>query len=190
MPAPTPTLNPIDNANLWMYFTLRGVPSPGTIPRNGLKGFKRETGWDKKKGKGTQGATLTLTTSPPVEGTITLQLFTPIDFQNWDTFVTSVLSIAPAKQKASGLAIYHPQFASIGLVSVVIANYTGPEHQGKGLYTASIEMIEWQPPPPVSIVATVGQTFPDLPDTEVSPPNPEIAALQAQIATLQHANQP
>lgn len=190
MPAPTPTLNPIDNANLWMYFTLRGVTSPGTIPRNGIRGFKRETGWDKKRGKGTQGATLTLTTVPPIEGTIILQLFQPIDFENWDTFVKNVLSISPARQQAQGLAIYHPQFASIGLVSVVIANYTGPEHQGKGLYHVSIEMIEWQPPPAKSIVATVGQTFPDFPDTDIAPPNPEITALQQQIAILNHANQP
>jgi hypothetical protein len=190
MAAPSPTLNPIDNSNLWMYFTLRGIPSPGTIPINGIKGFKRETGWDKKAGKGTQGATLTLKTLPPVEGTITLQLITPTDFNNWDIFVSKVLAIAPAKQKASGLAIYHPQFASIGLVSVVVADYTGPEYQGKGKYYATIKLIEWQAPPPVSIVATVGQTFPDLPDSDVSPPNPEIAALQAQIATLQHANQP
>ena len=189
MSSPTPTLNPIDNANLWMYFQLRGVPSPGTIPRGGIKGFKRETGWDKKKGKGTQGATLTLTTVPPVEGSITLQLFTPADFENWDTFVKNVLSISPAKQQAQGLTIYHPQFASIGLTNVVIANYTGPEHIGKGLYHVSIDFIEWQAPPAKSVVATVGQTFPDFPDTDVPPQNPEITALQQQIALLNHANQ-
>lgn len=191
MPSPTPTVNPIQNANLWMYFMLGGVPSPGTIPPGGIKGFKRETGWDKKKGKGSQGATLTLTSQPPMEGTITLQLITPQDFANWDNFVEAVLSISAADQKSYGLAIYHPQFSSQGLTAVVVAHYTGPEHQGKGKYFATIEMIEWSPPPSVSIVSTPAAQAPDAPDdTQVTPPNPEIVALEAQIALLNRAANP
>ena len=71
MSAPSPTLDPIKNSNLWVAFTLKGISSPGTIPKGGVKGFKRQTGWDKKKGKGTRGATLTLTSQPPVEGSFT-----------------------------------------------------------------------------------------------------------------------
>jgi hypothetical protein len=190
--APQPTINPITQANDWMYAMLGGVPTPGTIPRNGIKGFKRETGWDKKKGKGTQGATLTLTSQPPCEGSITLQLFTKDDFDNWDVFVLSILSIPAAKQKAQGLSVYHPQFASLGLIAVVVKSYTGPEHQGKGLYTATIELIEWNQPPPVSIVSTPPKVAPDKPDSNstVTPPDPEIAALQQQIALLNQANKP
>lgn len=189
MPSPTPTLNPIQNANSWHTFTLGGQQSPGTIPRGGIRGFKRETGWDKKKGKGLQGATLTLKTQPPVEGSIALQLITATDFANWDAFVSNALSISPTKQQAQGLAIYHPQFSSIGLTTVVVKNYSAPEHQGKGMYVATVELIEWAPPPPVNITSTVTATKPDVPDAEVPPPDPRIVALQAQLQTLQRANQ-
>lgn len=185
MASPTPTLEPIHNSNLWSKFQLMGVTSPGTIPRGGFKGFKRETGWDKKKGKGTQGATLTLTSMPPCEGTITIQLFTPKDFEDWDNFVSSVLSTDVTKQKAQGLSVYHPSFSSLGLTTVVIEYYTSPEHQGKGLYKAEIKLIEWSPPPAKDITKTPESVATDSssPTTPV-PVDPRVAALQEQIRQL------
>jgi hypothetical protein len=180
MSAPSATLSPISNANDWMYALIAGIPTPGTIPaRGGFKGFKRETGWDVKKGKGTQGAYLTLTTLPPAEGTITFQLLTDADFAQWDALVTGALSISPAKQKANGLTIYHPRFASIGLVAVVVKDYEPPDHVGKGLYLASVELIEWSKPPAVSIVSSVVKTT--LPTVTITGEDPEVARLQAQI---------
>src|SRR5271165_7029104 len=185
--------------NDWTYFTLSGVASPGTIMRGGVRGFERETGWDEKRGKGTKGATLTLTSAPPVKGQIVLQLIGPggfyswekpsTDFQNWDNFVASVLSIDPQKQSADGLAIYYPGFAAIGLTTVVVAKYKGPEHQGKGLYHCTIDLIEWTPPPAVSIVSTVSSTAPEQSDADAPPPvDPEEAALQQAIAAASQAN--
>jgi hypothetical protein len=192
--APSPTLT---DPNAWWYFLLCGVPSPGSIPRSGIKGFERETGWDKKKGKGLKGATLTLTSAPPVEGTITLQLIGPggfyywggpsTDFAQWDNFVSQALSITPEKQQAQGLAIFHPQFASIGLTTVVVKKYGGPMHVGNGLYQCWIEMIEWGPPPPVSVVSTASSKKPDQPDPDTTPPlDPREIALQQQIAFWQN----
>jgi hypothetical protein len=178
--------------NSWMYFTLSGVKSPGTIPRGGVKGFRRETGWDEKAGKGTQGATLTLKTKPPVKGSITIQLITPQDFTDWDNFVLAVLSIPVTNQQADGLSIFYPQFSSIGLTTVVIAHYTGPEEVKPGLYYVTIEMIEWSPPPATSIVATVAATAPEQDNTQNAPPpqDPRITQLQAQIAAASQAASP
>lgn len=190
MPSPTPTINPITDAQDWHTFLLAGVQSPGVIPPGGTEGFERPTGWDKKAGKGAQGATLTLTTQPPAEGTFTLQLATAQDFTDWDTFVENVLSIAPAQQKASGLPIFYPEFSSIGLTTVVVEHYTGPKHVGKGMYHVKIKLIEWQPPPSTSVVSTVAHTEPDQSDdSQVTPPDPEIDALEAQLALLNQGNQ-
>jgi hypothetical protein len=156
------TLDPITRASAWHKFKLQGVDSPGTIPRGGMRGFKRETGWDIKRGKGTRGATLTLKDQPPCEGTIALQLFEPDDFTAWDNFVGGVLSITPTAQRSDGLSIYHPALGSIGLTAVVVKYYTPPEHHGKGLYIATIELIEWSLPPPVSIVSTPTHKAGDL----------------------------
>ena len=189
MSAPTGTVSPISNARAWHAMKIAGQVTPGTIPRGGIKGFKRETGWDIKRGKGTQGATLTLKTMPPVEGVVTLQLFTDQDFINWDNFVERVLSITPAKQSVSGLTIYYPGFASIGLTAVVVKDYSPPEHQGKGLYHCTIQLIEWQPPPPVSIVSTVKGTI-TVPEIQITGDDPEKIQLEQQLAALTGAAAP
>ena len=197
MASPTPTLDPRTNSDVWTYLVLNGVASPGSIPRGGVRGFKRRTGWDKKHGKGTQGATLTLTTVPPVDGEIAFQLVAGFDaqgrnstdFEDWDTFVKGALAIAPSKQQVQGLTIFYPAFSSIGLTSVVVEDYSAPEHVGKGLYIATIKLIEWQKPPAVSIVSTVaktGATASTGPAKFVQPP--DIQQRLDQIAMLQQGN--
>jgi len=187
MSAPSPTIDPIKNSNLWHKFQLKGVDSPGTIAKGGHKGFKRLTGWDEKKGKGTQGATLTLTSQPPAKGSFTLQLFTPKDFEDWDSFVLQVLSIDPKQQQAEGLAIFYPGLSSLGVTTVVVAHYTAPEHQGKGMYHVTIDLIEWVSPPATNITSTASSTAQDLPENTTPQQDPRVAALQAQIAALNKA---
>jgi hypothetical protein len=189
MSAPTPTVSPVGiGINQWLTYSLGGQNAPGTIPRGGVRGFKRETGWDKKLGKGTQGATLTLKTMPPVEGEITSQLFTDADFENWDTFVANILSIQPSKQKATGIPIYYPGFASIALVAVVIKDYTPPEHVGKGLYHVKVQLLEWQQPPPVSIVSTVSKV--NYQPSRTSKLDPEVAKKLQELNAARQAQQP
>lgn len=171
MPSPIPTVQPAlsrvyttpgdTSVNTWLSYMLGGVMAPGSIPRGGLKGFRRQTGFDKKAGKGTQGATLTLKTRPPCEGTITSQLFTAADFTAWDAFVAAVLTIDEGAQQADGLAIYYPAFSSIGLTVVVVEDWTPPEHMGEGLYHVTVKLCEWSQPPAASIVSTVASTSPD-----------------------------
>ena len=188
-PTPLPALStvvvePIQSvANSWLKCQLSGVLTPGTIAPGGLKGFRRETGWDVKKGKGTKGATLTIKDQPPVEGLVTLQLVTAQDFSDWDLFVSSVLSIDPESQAADGLSWFYPGHVSIGLTDVVVKHYTGVEYHGRGLYHATFELLEWSPPPDASIVRTVAATAPDeaAPDA-VPTEDPRIVALEAQIA--------
>lgn len=189
MGAPAQTLNPRTNANSWTYFTLQGVSSPGTIPRGGVKGFKRSITWDKKMGKGTEGATLTQVGIPPVKGSFVLQLIAGFDnvgqpsqdFANWDAFVQRVLSTSPKQQIAQGLSIGYPGLASIGLSLVVVESYSGPEHQGKNLYHCTIELVEWQQPPPKPIVKTVSQSAANLASLQFSPvEDPRVTAARQE----------
>jgi hypothetical protein len=198
MPSPSTTIQPplsiayvaVNQSlgyNSWLSWQLSGVPCPGTLIRpGGVQGFKRETGWDIKKGKGTEGATLTLKDMPPCEGTFTNQLITPTDLSDWDDFVYAVLSISTKDQQADGLSVFYPGLSSIGLTAVVVKDYTPVIYMGGGKYHVSVTLIEWNPPPNISIVKTVAATAPDqdMPDT---PPteDPRITALQAQIAAVQ-----
>jgi len=188
--------------NHWNYVLLQGKRTPGSIPRGGLRGFLRETGWDERRGKGTDGATLTRTAAPPVKGSIELDLIgtggfyadgrPSTDVPDYEAFVSDILAPAqPAKAGAEGLSIFHPSFVSIRLTDVVVAHYSAPEHMGKGLYRARIDVIEWTPPPAVSIVSTVSSTKPDAPAPDAVPQrDPRVTALQAQIAAASQANQP
>jgi|SRR6185312_348093 len=190
LPTTAQSVSPIANANEWMYFTLNGVHSPGTIALGGMKGFKRGTGWDIKKGKGTQGATLTLVSMPPIKGTITLNLIDDADFTAWLDFVTLVLAISPTQQQAQGLQIYHPAFQYLypPLTNVVVEDWTIPEeHGGRRRYQVVITLLEWQKPPPASVVSTVAGSKPDQNPPGPTPQDPRIAALQTQIGLLNQA---
>jgi len=183
-------MSPILYADEWSYFTLTGVASPGTIALGGMKGFKRATGWDVVKGKGTQGATLKLVTMPPIKGSITLNLINNLDFADMNFFATQVLGISPTQQKAQGLNIYHPsfEFMSPPLTKVVVESWTIPEEVGgKRKYQVVIELLEWQQPPPASIVSTVAGSKADQNPPGPTPPNPEREAKQQQIAMLNQA---
>lgn len=170
--------------NSWMKVQIGGVKSPGTIPKGGIRGLRRKTGWDEQAGKGTQGATLVRKTAPPARGSVTFQLFTEQDFLDWNDFVENVLSTPADKQGAAGLSFFHPgQPTSGGITSVVIEDFTLiPEHQGRGLYHVSVDLIEWTAPPSTSIVSTV---VTDLGDIDARQPTafvrqPPAVALAAQ----------
>jgi hypothetical protein len=169
-----------------------------------MKGFKRETGWDKKRGKGVQGATTTQIGAPPCDGSIIIQLIGPggikadgsgsNDFADWDFFVLNALYLSVTQQQAAGLSIFHPMFASIGLTSVVVEWYTGPEYMGKGLYQCEIKVLEWQPPPPKNTVATVKSQKTDSSGGQnvslPKPDPPEIAAAKQRNAAAHAATKP
>ncbi len=177
-------LNPIQFHSDWNYFKIAGVRSPGAIPRNGIHGLDRVTGWDKKKGKGTAGATLTLTDFPPAEGSISLQLWEPFHFPAWHAF-RALLRYTPGKKPGSATAadaldIYHPSLAGVGIVSVVTHKVSPERHMGNGLYIVQIDLIEWRNPPAVSVVATTALSKTDGGKSPGKPPNP-FADRQAQL---------
>lgn len=178
--------------NSWMHAKIGGTVTPGTIPKDGIRGLDRETGWDEQAGKGTKGATLVRKSQPPARGSITLQLFTPQDFNDWDAFVSNVLSVPADKQTAEGLSFFHSgQPTSGGITSVVVKKYTLiPRHMGRGMYHVTIDLIEWTPPPAATVVSTVATDASDQtgrqPVSFVRQP-PAVALAQVQLENAQAA---
>lgn len=163
-------MDPISNAEAWHHIVVASIQSPGAIAVNGMRGFKRETGWDKKKGKGSQGASLTTTTFPPAEGQITFQLWLARHFTEWEQFLP-LLKYNPAKTStndaADALDIFHPALVFVDVGSVVTHFISPPYHRGRGLYEIEVDFVEWLPPPPVAIVRTTGSSSANDPSKAV-----------------------
>lgn len=120
-----------------------------------VSGFKRDFGWDIKKGKGTKGATLTLNEFPPAEGKLLFSLVSDEDFAKWAEFKKQ-FDYDPPKTTKTAVDIYHPALADLSITSVVCKSFSMIEHQGKGLYQVTVELIEYLPPPPAPAVVTPG----------------------------------
>lgn len=178
-------LDPINNAQAWDVVYIAGQPSPG-IAKVGE--FKRAAEWDVKKGKGSLGATVTYVGRPPAKGSITFKLWTAAHFTAWDTF-RPLFKYDPTKQAAQAVDIYHPSLADIDVLSVVCESIGNIVHEGDQLYSITIELLEYLPPPKVSAVSTptTAQAGPPPPNT---PPAVQDAQQQEIAALLQQASQP
>jgi hypothetical protein len=155
----TGIFSPIQNPGAWDVIVIGGVASPGVCY---LSGFKRLHEFDKKKGKGTQGATLTFTQKPPVEGTVKFLLGyqtttgTVDHFDAWGSFV-KLLKYDPTRKSVQAIDIYHPALAFIDVVSCVCTEIEAPQIEGdpgQQLYTITIKLCEYNPPKKKSAVGT------------------------------------
>lgn len=176
-------LNPIEFPNDSSYVTIAGVNSPGVIAPGGITGFERQTEWDKKKGKGTGGATLTLVQFPPCEGSIEFLLWLPEHWTQWVDFRKALKFTVQAKAD-NAVSIYHPSLVDINLSTVVVAKISPITQKGSSrLYSCTVEFIEWIPPPKKSVVKTPskGSTSAKTPG---APSDPIADAQQREIAAL------
>lgn len=177
-------INPIREPQAWSVYTIGGLVSPGTIPRGGIQGFSRKTGWDTKTPKGGSAPTLTRTTAPPCKGIITCQLVTADDLDAWEQFIGD-LQVPPAKADAPAWDIFHPSFVAIRLKSVVVEEIFPVEHMGMGMYHGKIAFIEWAAPSKANIVATPSKSTPDnTNNVPGAPPDPVGDAMEKRILDL------
>lgn len=185
--------NPIDQPQLWDVVTISGVPSPGVIKDGSIGDWSRQYEWDVKKGKGTQGATETYTNAPPAEGSITWYLWTAEQFAAWNDFLPN-FKFDPTKSQPEAISIYHPALDALDISSVVVKKIGSIQHEGKNLYSITIDFLEYFPTPNVAATGTPsGSTSPSTPNPNPNPsgsdpPNAptaeekEIAALAAKAA--------
>lgn len=177
--------NPLDNPEVWDVVVISGVTSPGIIKDGTLGEWKRTHDFDVKKGKGTLGATVTFTSKPPAEGSITFLLWTPDHFTAWDSFLP-LLKYDPTKKAASAVDIYHPALDAIDIASVVCTKIGNVMHEGKQLYSITVDFLEYFPTPNASAVSTpTGATgTPPPPNNPGNPPANPGSAEEQQIAAL------
>ncbi len=136
------TLDPFTDPQAWDVVQVGGEVCPGICV---LKGFKRPTEWDVKKGKGTKGGTATLSQLPPAKGSITFYLWNKDHFDAWASTFRSRFKYDPTKKSVNAVDIYHPSLKDIDLVSVVTESIGATEHEGQGKYSITVELLEYLP---------------------------------------------
>ncbi len=142
--------NPIDDPQGWDYVLVAGHISPG---RCEVSNAKRSQAFDVKRGKGARGATLTYTGVVPAEPRIKLWFWLPQHFDQWNDFLP-LLQYDGTKAEVKAVAIYYPSLADVGISSIVVKDIGAIEYESTGLYSVTIETIEYLPPPKASEVST------------------------------------
>jgi len=175
-------LNPIDHPQEWDSVTIAGQRSPGLCE---LDGFDRKHDWDRKKGKGAAGETITFTQKPAAEGKLTFTFWLREHFTAWATF-RALFKYDPTKKAPSPFDIFHPTLADNDIKSVVCGSLGGLKHVGGGKYQVVVELLEYNPPPPKSAVSTPDGSKSNTKQTPATgaQPDPIADAQQAQIAAL------
>ena len=160
------------------------VNSPGLAI---LSGFVRKHDFDKKKGRGTNGATLTFDQLPPCEGTIKFLIWTDAQYQAWLTF-QKLFKYDPTKKSVTAVSIFHSSLAEINL-SQVVCEHLGARvmerEPGYGLYSYTVKLCEWRPPPAKANTSTVAT---GLPNSNVFYGPPAQTPFQQQISAQMQAN--
>lgn len=136
------------------FVKIDGVENPGIIAPKGISGFKRETEWDVKKGKGTKGGTATLSQLPPAKGSIKFLLYSKFHCEAWDQIYRARFKFDPTKKTKNAVDIYHPALAKLDIHSVVTESI-GPETpEGLGIWSITVELLEYLPQPKKTVTST------------------------------------
>ena len=154
-------LNPLDDAAAWDSAIVGAAASPGVI--RSISGCGIDYKWDKKRGKGAQGATLTFTGEDPSTLTIVIAIgyyqFSPSEIrQQWADLATFIeeLKYDGTKQNVQAVDISHPALAMVSITSVVCEHIGGPERvrDGDSEYNIKFTFTPYKPPPKKSATSS------------------------------------
>jgi hypothetical protein len=174
-------INPIENPQSWDAFQAGQITAPGICE---VSEFKRAHEFDVKKGKGTYGATVTFVGRPPAKGSVKFLLWLPRHFTEWDAF-RPLLKYDPTKKSVQAVDVYHPSLADIDIKSVVVESIGNAMKEAPGLYSITVELLEYFPAPKKSAVSTPTQSQATQDNTTVGKQPPAAQdAQQAEIADL------
>lgn len=102
--------------------------------------------------------------------TVTVSLWTEEHFRTWGQLLDVIKPRAGRARDA--VSIYHPALESVGISAVVVESISSIEHSGTaGIYRASFEAVQYQPPARGANARASGRG-----DTQ-TPAAPEVAAV-------------
>ncbi len=133
--------------------TIGGIVCPGIV--KGVDAFKTKREFDVKKGKGTFGSTITFVGRPPSTGSLTFQFWRKDQETAWIDF-RQQFKFDPTKKTINAIDIYHPWLADIDMTSFVCEGIGSVKHEGQMLYSITVDLLEYFPPPNKNATGTPG----------------------------------
>ncbi len=144
---------PDDDPESWDTVTVGGRRWPGQAR---VSDCKRSWDWEKKKGKGSDGATTSLQGGDLAEPKITFKLWKGWDgltrcdyFAAWDQY-KGVFETTVADKNQVALTVLHPQFVHNKIRGVVMKEMGDIVVASDGSATVTVALIEFRKPTPRS----------------------------------------
>lgn len=144
--------NPIDNPEEFDRVFVSGVDSSScglvTVTTPGLKYLL-----DKKKGPGTQKRAVTHRGTDGADIKLKFRMWTGAQFDAWAEY-QGLFEFDPTKKKFKAIEIEHPALLFLNL-RTFLTELIGPIiDEGKGLYSVTVELTEYSPPPKTNVTKT------------------------------------
>lgn len=157
--------------------TLAGQTMPGQWV---LSDASKVFGWQEQKGFGLSGAFAFPTGDELVHAKFTVSIWTSVDFAAFREVRKSLLKkpvfTVGGTLTSKALGIDHPELKAMGVTAVVVKSVSAMVNDGTGLWTCSVEFLQWRKP--VLALPKPSTVIPDAP-----PPQP--TAQDAQDIEIQ-----
>lgn len=133
---------PGESHDVWDRLELGGREWPGIAKLTISRGNK----WDVKRAKGKTSANVTYTGSDPAKVKIVLQIWTSEQFEQLVNGCIQLVEPEDEKKAQTPLEISHAIAITRGVQSVVVESVSGPDDNGDGTWSMSIDAMEYAAP--------------------------------------------
>lgn len=168
-------MDPFRNAKAYTQCKLSGVLLPGKCLVSGASDKRK---WDVVAGQGTDGATVKGGNQDIAKLKLAVQMWEPAQFDAFESDIRPMLKKPAQGQKPTALEIEHPELAKLQIRRVVVEQVGMlTTADDSGLFQYEIDLIEYKPAKPASLLKAKGN---DTPGGKEKPEKPKRAA-QIQI---------
>lgn len=150
-------IDPITQPEVWDVVIFSGI-AYGFCE---LSGFDREYEWDIKQGRGVQGATCTFVGQGLAKGSVKFFAWEKEHFDSFKTILKIITYDPRKKATAQAIQVWHPSLIEQNVNAVVPQKIGKWEHDGQGLYTRTVEFLEFKPPPKIDITTSPVTSLPN-----------------------------
>lgn len=155
--------DPITNPGAWYVMKVGGTPTPGKCEVTA----ERVNRINVLMGLGSDGASTVYVGREVIVAQATFWAWQTSHFTAWDP-ILALFKYDPARGvPVRAVDIYHPALADLGVRAMLCKKLSTWKHEGKGLYTRAVELVEYKPVPKTSAYGKPFSAPGDDPQTDL-----------------------